>query len=313
MSGERPLPCLRATATGAQLIVDGRPVLLLGGQLHNSSPSSPEYMEPIWDRLAGMGIRTVIGAASWAQVEPVEGSFDFSTVDAQIEAARAHGLRLVLIWFGAFKNAGSTYAPSWVRADTTRFPRAVRTAPHGAVHLSRRDAETCALGVLAGAARGRTPGLRRDAAAPCTVDPDHTVVMVQVENESGLVRDSRDRQRGRGSLGSPVPQALSTTSSSTGAGSGPNWPRSGRGRAAARPAPGRRSSATTGKPKRSSWPGASHPTRSPGGRRQGAEAAADVRQRMARPAGWAAARRRLPQWRPRPAGARRVEGSGTVP
>ena len=88
MSDLRPLPTLRATATGTQLIVDGRPVLLLGGQLHNSSPSSPSYMEPIWDRLAGMGIRTVIGAASWAQVEPVEGTFDFSTVDAQIEQAR---------------------------------------------------------------------------------------------------------------------------------------------------------------------------------------------------------------------------------
>ena len=127
MSGERPLPSLRATATGAQLIVDGRPVLLLGGQLHNSSPSSPAYMEPIWDRLAGMGIRTVIGAASWAQVEPVEGSFDFSTVDAQIEAARARGMRLVLIWFGAFKNAASTYAPGWVRRDVGRYPRAVAT------------------------------------------------------------------------------------------------------------------------------------------------------------------------------------------
>ena len=127
MSGERPLPCLRSTATGSQLIVDGQPVLLLGGQLHNSSPSSPEYMETIWDRLAGMGIRTVIGAASWAQVEPVEGSFDFSTVDAQVEAARARGLRLVLIWFGAFKNAASTYAPGWVRRDVGRYPRALAT------------------------------------------------------------------------------------------------------------------------------------------------------------------------------------------
>ncbi len=67
MRGARPLPTLRATASGTQLIVDGRPALLLGGQLHNSSPSSPEYMETIWDRLAGMGIRTVIGAASWAR------------------------------------------------------------------------------------------------------------------------------------------------------------------------------------------------------------------------------------------------------
>ena len=91
-------------------------------------------MEPIWDRLAGMGIRTVIGAASWAQVEPVEGTFDFSTVDAQIEAARARGLRLVLIWFGAFKNAASTYAPGWVRGD-------VRPIPPGGRH--RHETRPC--------------------------------------------------------------------------------------------------------------------------------------------------------------------------
>ena len=120
----RPLPALRTVAGGHQLLIDGRPALLLGGQLHNSSPSNPVYMRPVWDRLAAMGIRSVIGSASWAQIEPVEGTFDFSTVDAQIEEARNRNIRLVLIWFGAFKNAGSTYAPGWVRGDTGRFPRA---------------------------------------------------------------------------------------------------------------------------------------------------------------------------------------------
>src|SRR3954453_9004843 len=99
----RPLPVLRETAGGTQLVVDGRPALLLGGQLHNSSASSPAHMLPVWDRLAGMGIRTVIGTASWAQVEPVEGTFDFGTGDAQIDQARARGMRLARFWFGAFK------------------------------------------------------------------------------------------------------------------------------------------------------------------------------------------------------------------
>ena len=167
VSGERPLPSLRATATGTQLIVDGRPVLLLGGQLHNSSPSSPAYMEPIWDRLAGMGIRTVIGAASWAQVEPVEGSFDFSTVDAQIEAG-----------------AGPRHAPG---ADLVRRVQERRVdvragvgAPgcrplspggrcrhgQGPVHLSGRDAEAGAHGVLRRPARRRPPGVRPVHGAP---------------------------------------------------------------------------------------------------------------------------------------------------
>ena len=210
MSGPQPLPTLRATATGTQLIVDGRPALLLGGQLHNSSPSSPAYMEPIWDRLAGMGIRTVIGAASWAQVEPVEGSFDFSTVDAQIEAARARGMRLVLIWFGAFKNAGSTYAPGWVRRDVERFPRAVASGTDTALFTypgaMPKPVLTVFSPALLDADRRAFVWFLEHLAA---VDPDHIVVMVQVENEVGLLRDSRDRsplaeEAWRG----PVPQAL---------------------------------------------------------------------------------------------------------
>jgi hypothetical protein len=210
VSGAHLLPSLRATATGTQLIVDGRPVLLLGGQLHNSSPSSPEYMQPIWDRLAGMGIRTVIGAASWAQVEPVEGSFDFSTVDAQVEAARARGLRLVLIWFGAFKNAASTYAPGWVRRDAGRYPRAVASGADTALFtypgaMSKPVLSVFSPDLLEADRRAFVRFLEHLA----TADPDHTVVMVQVENEVGLLRDSRDRSPGaEAAWRGPVPQAL---------------------------------------------------------------------------------------------------------
>lgn len=195
---------------GTQLIVDGRPALLLGGQLHNSSPSSPAYMEPIWDRLAGMGIRTVIGAASWAQVEPDEGAFDFSSVDAQIETARARGLRLVLIWFGAFKNAASTYAPGWVRADLGRFPRAV-------VHGAKKVAFTYPGAMQKPVLTVFSPDLLdadrrafvRFVGHLAEVDPDHTVVMVQVENEVGLLRDSRDRSpEAEAAWQAEVPQKL---------------------------------------------------------------------------------------------------------
>ncbi len=210
MSGARPLPSLRATATGTQLLVDGRPALLLGGQLHNSSPSSSAYMEPIWDRLAGMGIRTVIGAASWAQVEPVEGSFDFSTVDAQIEQARARGMRLVLIWFGAFKNAASTYAPGWVRRDVGRFPRAVAAGTDKALFTYPGAMPKPVLTVfspnLLDADRRAFVRFLEHLAG---VDPDHVVVMVQVENEVGLLRDSRDRSpEAETAWRGPVPQPL---------------------------------------------------------------------------------------------------------
>src|SRR4051794_9452747 len=206
----RPLPVLRETAGGTQLVVDGRPALLLGGQLHNSSASSPAYMVPVWDRLAGMGVRTVIGAASWAQVEPAEGSFDFGTVDAQITEARARGLRLVLIWFGAFKNAGSTYAPGWVRADVRRFPRAAVRADLKQVFTYPGAMPKPVLSVFGEALQeADCRAFERLMAHLAAVDPDHVVVMVQVENEVGLLRDSRDRSPAADAVWrAPVPEPL---------------------------------------------------------------------------------------------------------
>ena len=192
MSG--PLPFFRDTPTGKQLVIDGRPSLLIGGQLHNSSASSSAYMAPIWERLAAMGIRTVIGAASWAQIEPVEGTFDFATVDAQIAEAGARGLRLVLIWFGAFKNAASTYAPGWVRRDLRRFPRAVvraeTTSAFSYPGAMPKPVLTVFSPELLEVDRRAFVALMGHLAA---VDPEHVVVLVQVENEVGLLQDSRDR------------------------------------------------------------------------------------------------------------------------
>jgi hypothetical protein len=205
-----PPPFLRETRSGRQLVVGGKPVLLLGGQLHNSSASSPAHMPSIWDRLAAMGIRTVIGMASWAQVEPVEGSFDFSTVDAQIDEARVRGMRLVLIWFGAFKNAASTYAPGWVRRDVSRFPRAVVAGARKAVFTLPGAMPKPVLSVfgpeLLDADRR---AFVRFVEHLGTVDPDHVTLMVQVENEVGVLGDSRDRSpEAEAAWRGPVPQAL---------------------------------------------------------------------------------------------------------
>jgi hypothetical protein len=213
LSSDRPagtLPFLRRTASGAQLVIGGRPRLLLGGQLHNSSASSAEHMRPVWQRLAAQGIGTVIGSAGWAQVEPVEGTFDFSSVDAQIAAAAEHELHLVLIWFGAFKNAASTYAPTWVRQDVDRFPRAVVRGGKKQVFTYPGAMPKPVLSVFAPELRDAD---RRAFVALmehlATADPDHRVVMVQVENETGILRDSRDRSDvAEAAWGSPVPSEL---------------------------------------------------------------------------------------------------------
>ena len=120
------MPVLDRSGDHVRLLVDGKPFLCLGGELHNSSSSDAIHMAPIWDSLGRSGISSVIASVGWDQVEPDEGRFEFGVVDDLLRGARSAGVRLVLIWFGAFKNALSTYAPTWVRADRERFPRAER-------------------------------------------------------------------------------------------------------------------------------------------------------------------------------------------
>lgn len=186
------LPRIERRGTASQLIVDGRPYLALGGELHNSSTSSPTYMEPVWNRLKTAGLRTVVSVATWQLIEPEEGVFDFTTVDDQLRQARARDMRIVLLWFGAYKNADSAYAPSWVRRDEGRFPRAERD-PQRAVS-GRFAVDGPILSVFSdslAAADARAFGALMHHLAE--TDTRHTVIMVQVENEVGLLGDSRDR------------------------------------------------------------------------------------------------------------------------
>ncbi|OYU35785.1 MAG: glycoside hydrolase [Novosphingobium sp. PASSN1] len=193
-----------------QLLVDGKPYLALGGELHNSSASSPEYMKPIWDKLEAMHVRTVVGTASWEDSEPEQGKFDFRLVDAQMAEARKRNMRLVLIWFGAFKNAASTYAPGWVRNDPRHYPRAIASAALKEAFTYKGTMPKPVLSVfspeLLDADRTAFAALMKHLAA---VDTDHRVIMVQVNNETGMLRDSRDRSAlAEAAWKQPVPTAL---------------------------------------------------------------------------------------------------------
>ncbi|MET0365790.1 MAG: beta-galactosidase, partial [Sphingobium sp.] len=117
-------PRLVKQGTATQLQVKGKPMLLIAGELGNSSASSIAYMAPHWKKLRDMHLNTVLAPVSWELIEPVEGRFDFASVDALIRDARAHDLKLVILWFGAWKNSMSTYVPAWVKRDQGRFPRA---------------------------------------------------------------------------------------------------------------------------------------------------------------------------------------------
>jgi beta-galactosidase GanA len=179
------IPHLEKRGTATQLIVDFKPFLVLGGELHNSSSSSIEYVDPILAKLSSIHLNTVLAAVCWDLVEPEEGKFDFNLVDGLILDARRHNLRLVLLWFGSWKNGVSTYAPVWVKTDLKRFPRAQDKDGNSLEILStssdtNRDADARAFAELMRHVRAV------DGAA-------HTVLMMQVENEVGILTETRDR------------------------------------------------------------------------------------------------------------------------
>ena len=101
------IPRLEKRGNATQLIVDGEPFLILGGELGNSEASSREAMRAHWPKLKAMNLNTVLAPVYWELIEPEEGRFGFSSVDVLIEDARAHDMRLVLLWFGTWKNSMS--------------------------------------------------------------------------------------------------------------------------------------------------------------------------------------------------------------
>jgi beta-galactosidase GanA len=117
------IPYLKKQGTATQLIVHEEPFLVLGGELGNSSASDPAYMETIWPKVVAFNMNTVLAPVYWELLEPEEGQFDFTLVDSLIHGARRYGVSLVLLWFGAWKNSMSCYAPLWVKRDLDRFPR----------------------------------------------------------------------------------------------------------------------------------------------------------------------------------------------
>jgi Domain of unknown function (DUF5597)/Beta-galactosidase len=183
-SNASAIPHLEKRGAVTQLIVDGKPFLALGGELFNNSASSLEYMEPIWPRLTAMHLNTVLAPVSWAQMEPAEGKYDFALLDGLMRDARSHNLRLVFLWFGSWKNTWSSYAPDWVKRDLERFPRVVLRNGTGTERLSpfsdaNRNADARAFAALMRHIKD--------------VDSaNHTVIMVQVENEIGVIPDARD-------------------------------------------------------------------------------------------------------------------------
>ena len=177
-----PVPEIVSKDGRHALMVDGAPYLVLGAQANNSS-NYPAMLPKVWPVVRQLGANTLEIPIGWEQVEPVEGQYDFSFLDALLKEARANDVRIVLLWFATWKNTSPNYAPEWVRTNTARFPR-MKTA-EGKTHyvLSPHGKETLA------ADRRAFVKLMEHIRAN---DPQHTIIMVQPQNEMGSYGLTRD-------------------------------------------------------------------------------------------------------------------------
>ena len=126
------VPHLEKRGSVTHLIVDGRPFLVLAGELENNSATSLEYMSRLWAPLKKLHLNTVLAAVSWAMLEPTEGKFDFALLDGPIRDARDQKMRLVLLWFGSWKNLGRVMLPigsSAISSDSRAFNSGTGPAP----------------------------------------------------------------------------------------------------------------------------------------------------------------------------------------
>jgi len=184
-------------------MVNGKPFLVLGGELGNSSASDLEYMKPIWPKLVDMNLNTVLVPVYWELIEPKEGVYDFALLDSIIMAARKHNLKLIILWFGSWKNSMSCYVPAWIKKDVKRFPRAQDKLGRGqeiltAFNKNNLDADIKVFGALMTHIRESD----RD---------EHTILMIQVENEIGMLPEARDYHPAASEAFSQnVPQSLMT-------------------------------------------------------------------------------------------------------
>ena len=184
VQAQQSLPHWIRQGSASQLVVSDKPILLLGGELGNSSASSFGDVERIFPKLQRAGLNTVLVPAYWDLIEAEEGTFDFSFVDKAIEQARQNELKIVFLWFGAWKNSMSCYTPLWFKQDYKQYPRCITQAGKPLEIASPFSEE-----VFRADSRAFTALMKHLAE---TDGKEHTVIMVQVENEIGMLEDARD-------------------------------------------------------------------------------------------------------------------------
>ncbi len=181
---ENKIPHLEKQGQATQLIVNGKPFLMLAGETGNSSASDLKYMNGIWSSIKKMHLNSLLVPFYWELIEPVEGKYDFTLVDSIIYTARKNNIKLVFLWFGTWKNSMSCYVPYWVKINQKGFPRS-RSKEGIVQEIVTPFSDEC---------------MKADAKTFAALmkhiksidEKENTVLMMQVENEIGMLPDARD-------------------------------------------------------------------------------------------------------------------------
>lgn len=181
---QKGIPRLQTKGTTQELIVNDKPFLMLGGELGNSSASTVESMNPIWEKLKAMHLNTVLVPVYWELLEPEEGKFDYTLLQDLILDARKNHIKMVFLWFGAWKNSMSSHAPAWVKRNEERFPRAKDDKNQSQEILTPFSENNLQADLKA---YEKLLTFLRD-----FDKTEQTVVMIQVENEIGMLPSARD-------------------------------------------------------------------------------------------------------------------------
>jgi len=193
------IPQLRKEGNITRLYVDGKPFVMVAGELHNSSSSNLTFLAPIFPKLKEMGLNTVIASIAWEQFEPQEGKFDYTLIDGIISQARENNLKLCILWFASWKNGLSTYTPLWVKKDSKRFFKLKQSNGTTGEVIS----SFCKEAQMADA-KAYVQLMKRIK----EVDKEHTVVMMQPENEVGAFQDMDYNKQALDLFNSQVPETL---------------------------------------------------------------------------------------------------------
>jgi len=211
---ERPIPRIVKKDGRFALFVDDAPYLMLGAQTHNSS-DWPAMFPKVWPAMEYLHVNTVEIPVYWEQFEPRRGEYDYTAIDTLLAEARQHRVRLVVLWFGTWKNGSQHYMPEWMKLDPGRYPHMIDKDGHAVDSPSPYAAQS-----LEADKTAFTAFMRRLKAT----DPRRTVIMVQVENEPGTWGSVRDYSpAARKLFEAPVPPEVLGAMHVHTAAPSPNW------------------------------------------------------------------------------------------